>query len=63
MLRLLGSAIAPHAVRVTKINGELVFQQAGTGARTYQVPALKCGFYVTQVSAKGQTFKKLVTLL
>ena len=69
-ISLVGSAIeiaigaeGPHAVKVSKINGELVYAKPGVGMQKYQVPGLKSGFYVVQVQVKGQAFKKMVTVL
>ncbi|MDB5106694.1 MAG: hypothetical protein JWP91_4383 [Fibrobacteres bacterium] len=48
----------PHSLKVIKMNGELVFQHLGTGAREYRVPGLKSGFYMVLVNVNGRSFKK-----
>ncbi len=65
-----GSAISvsieqagPHTVQITDLNGALVFSRSGNGIGAYAIPSLKGGFYTVRVTGKGQSFRKLVTIL
>ena len=57
------SVAGPHSVKVTKINGEVVFAKAGNGVQGYQVPGLEHGIYMVQVNLQGPSFKKTVSIL
>jgi hypothetical protein len=53
----------PHSVKVNRLDGASVFEKRDAGTRSYQVPGLDRGFYMIQVSVKGQSFTKKVSIL